>query len=184
MNKKRTGLVIEKNGTNPWKVRKSEHYIYKKLHTQVWRTETLYIWENRHINDTNKKNFFTCPISLTRSHRLPKNCDATAVNGLLGKPVLNSEGVRSVRKCRHLFDCLRWNCWTSFLVGVSDFFSYLFYKALYICIGGIWYYDRYRKKDMLNFGHRILPHSEYGSGRTLGWGGGGGERPRVGMAHW
>ena len=26
---------------------------------------------------------------------------------------------------------------------------------------------------MLNFGQRILPHFEYGSGRTLGWGGGG-----------
>ena len=25
---------------------------------------------------------------------------------------------------------------------------------------------------MLNFGQRILPHFEYGSGRTLGWGGG------------
>ena len=107
---------------------------------------------------------------MTRFCRLPAYCDVTGINGLVWKPVLNSEGVRSVRKCRHLFDCLRWNCWTSFLVGVSDFFSYLFYKALYICIGGIWYYDRYRKKDMLNFGQRILPHFEYGSGRTLGWG--------------
>ena len=31
---------------------------------------------------------------------------------------------------------------------------------------------------MLNFGQRILPHFEYGSGRTLGWGGGGGVKDR------
>ena len=147
------GMVIEKNGTNQWKnkwekkktgaghERKKED----RLGHREERNESMKSKQNRKIthstvygmvnekNGTNpwknmweKKENFYSPVRLW----WPAFADCQPIamlrettGWLVWKPVLNSEGVRSVRKCRHLFDCLRWNCWTSFLVGVSDFFS-------------------------------------------------------------
>ena len=72
------GMVIEKNGTNPWKN----------------------MWENTHINVTKKSNFFTCPIMLTRLCRLPAFCDVTASNGLVS--VKTGSKFRRGEKCTQM----------------------------------------------------------------------------------